>query len=975
MKSSLGKRLLSIFMVAVMALSVVYSPLLADRVDATCASGIKGNGTNGISININAAPYTTFATYNWADGWGRGGCTWFAAARAYQLTGIGNTIITGSNWYNTFFNTFGYGRGSEPREKALACYTNHVAVVEKVNGNTITISEGGAVDGLSDVSHGYCIIHNLSRSEVESSRGGAFLGYVYLTSGNAPTVGKSTVSVSTGNSATATKITWTAASNASYYNLRLYKYNGTEYVTYKDINNLTSRSYSITLPAGLYAAAVTACNGGSSTKSDNAHFTINSWWYNGPKANNLGDDFYARIVLTSTNVAPGVNASTRNIENVSYTNERDFGYRTQFWHFVRNTDGSYRILNAFSSYFGKDQPLEALGRSSGNRVALGTYYSGNALQDWWIYGPSNGKYIIRNDASDFVLNVDCAYASAGTKLQIWTYTDSVAERMTIEKHTPVNKTTLGVRAYSENDDVYFHWTKPSGELKWYYMHIDQIDASGKIIKSYDQSNIDPETTYKYVKLPAGNYKASISSNSLFNSAFSDEIEFSVDTNCIHSWKKETTKAPTCTESGIQTNTCEKCGKIETQTIGKKGHYIITDNAVAATCTKTGLTKGEHCKYCSYKVEQQVVPKKDHTLETDKAVKATCTKTGLTEGKHCTKCDYKIAQEIIPALGHDIVKDTAVTATCTNSGLTEGEHCTRCSYKVKQQFVSKAPHDYVLDSEIAATCAATGQKIYYCSICNKKKTESTPKLNHNIVKDAAVAATCTKTGLTEGEHCTKCDYKVAQQTVDKTDHNYGAYVTIEKAGFGTDGKKTATCINKGCGSTKEEVIDWAFCGLDYSTYTFNNKNKTPKVYVNDINFNDIKYTATYPKARKNVGKYAIKVKLTGADYEGTETLYFKINPAGKSISKLSKGKKSFTVKWSKPSSTYRKQMTGYQIKYSTSSKMSKSKTVTVKSTKATSKTIKKLKAKKNYYVQLRTYKKIGKSYYYSGWSKIKKVKTK
>ncbi len=36
---------------------------------------------------------------------------------------------------------------------------------------------------------------------------------------------------------------------------------------------------------------------------------------------------------------------------------------------------------------------------------------------------------------------------------------------------------------------------------------------------------------------------------------------------------------------------------------------------------------------------------------------------------------------------------------------------------------------------------------------------------------------------------------------------------------------------------------------------------------------------------------------------------------------------------------------------------------------------KIKAKKTYYVQLRTYKKIGSGYYYSGWSKTKKVKTK
>jgi hypothetical protein len=50
-------------------------------------------------------------------------------------------------------------------------------------------------------------------------------------------------------------------------------------------------------------------------------------------------------------------------------------------------------------------------------------------------------------------------------------------------------------------------------------------------------------------------------------------------------------------------------------------------------------------------------------------------------------------------------------------------------------------------------------------------------------------------------------------------------------------------------------------------------------------------------------------------------------------------------------------------------------VTVKKAKTTKKVIKKLKAKKKYYVQIRTYKKVGKKYYYSKWSKVKTVKVK
>lgn len=147
---------------------------------AACTYGIKGNGTNGIYVDINAAPYTTFQKYSYGNNaYSTVGCAWYASARANQITGKGSTIWSGYNWYYNNYNYFGYGRGSVPREKALACYQNHVAVVEKVNGNTITLSEGGSTY-YSDYSHGYCVIRNMSRSEVESSRGGAFLGYVYL---------------------------------------------------------------------------------------------------------------------------------------------------------------------------------------------------------------------------------------------------------------------------------------------------------------------------------------------------------------------------------------------------------------------------------------------------------------------------------------------------------------------------------------------------------------------------------------------------------------------------------------------------------------------------------------------------------------------------------------------------------------------------------------------------------------------------
>lgn len=162
-------------------------------------------------------------------------------------------------------------------------------------------------------------------------------------------------------------------------------------------------------------------------------------------------------------------------------------------------------------------------------------------------------------------------------------------------------------------------------------------------------------------------------------------------------------------------------------------------------------------------------------------------------------------------------------------------------------------------------------------------------------------------------------------------------------------------------------------LSTTIYTYNGKVKKPSVTVKNGSkkVSSGNYTVTYASGRKNVGKYKVTVKGKG-NFIGTKTLYFTINPKATSISKLTKGKKSFKVKWKKVSS----QASGYQIQYATNSKFTKNKkTVTVKSYKTTSKTVTKLKAKKKYYVKIRTYKKVGSTTYYSGWSKYKTVKTR
>lgn len=272
-----------------------------------------------------------------------------------------------------------------------------------------------------------------------------------------------------------------------------------------------------------------------------------------------------------------------------------------------------------------------------------------------------------------------------------------------------------------------------------------------------------------------------------------------------------------------------------------------------------------------------------------------------------------------------------------------------------------------------------------SIKFKSSDESIVSVSEDGTLTAKAAGTAEIDLLAEGDGTRVIDRAKVTVNVQEELHNFGKYTVEKKAGFDSDGYKTAKCLDEGCQAVDKKMIPKVKTPSMKKAYTFNKKAKTPTVKVKDVEGNTLAkvkssskkngFVVSYAKGRKNVGKYAVRVTLKGPEYKGSMTVSFKINPAGKSISKLSRTKRSITVTWKKASSTYRKQMTGYQLRYSTSSKMNNAKIVTVKNTKATSKTIKKLKANKKYYVQLRTYKTVKNDKYYSDWSKIKRVKIK
>lgn len=190
-------------------------------------------------------------------------------------------------------------------------------------------------------------------------------------------------------------------------------------------------------------------------------------------------------------------------------------------------------------------------------------------------------------------------------------------------------------------------------------------------------------------------------------------------------------------------------------------------------------------------------------------------------------------------------------------------------------------------------------------------------------------------------------------------------------FVTVGKSRYTCYLTVTAAKPKSVR------FNKNSFTYNGKVQKPSVIVCGVDGKTLKtsdYTVTYSFGSKNVGNYHVTVRMKG-NYTGSYTYSYRILPKATSIKKMTAGKKKFTVSWT----AKKTQTDGYQVQYSLKKNMSDAKSSYAKKATRNLLTISKLKAKKTYYVRVRTYKtvKSGKKNVklYSGWSGIRKIKTK
>lgn len=276
------------------------------------------------------------------------------------------------------------------------------------------------------------------------------------------------------------------------------------------------------------------------------------------------------------------------------------------------------------------------------------------------------------------------------------------------------------------------------------------------------------------------------------------------------------------------------------------------------------------------------------------------------------------------------------------------------------------------------CFQNGIKTFTCSICGVTYTEEFPMIDHSYIESVIAEPTCFEKGLIEST-CIYCG-DTNQSSIPEADHDY--MVSVTKATQNKAGRVVNECII--CGDNSSKIIPKVSkITLSRVGFAYSGKKCVPTVTVKNGKgvklVKNTDYTVTIRNGKGkvvknpvNVGRYKVSIVFKG-NYKGTVIRYYKINPKPVTVTSLNGGNDRFTAKWNGAGM----QVTGYQIRYSTQKNITvkNAKTIVVKGSKSGTATVKNLKDKKKYYVQVRTYKTVNGVKCYSAWSKSKTVTTK
>ena len=174
--------------------------------------------------------------------------------------------------------------------------------------------------------------------------------------------------------------------------------------------------------------------------------------------------------------------------------------------------------------------------------------------------------------------------------------------------------------------------------------------------------------------------------------------------------------------------------------------IVIDPEISATCTKEGLTAGSHCSDCNNIITKgEAIPAKGHTIVPEPEIPATCQHSGGVKG-HCSVCGEDTGWiRRVSATKHKII--TMYTPpTCTQFGKTE-TYCEMCGERnidadganIELQQYPPLHHQY--DSGVIDV--KTQKKLLTCTICGAHGSKPLTSSDYLLISN--LKYTVTKTG--------------------------------------------------------------------------------------------------------------------------------------------------------------------------------------------------------------------------------------
>ena len=165
---------------------------------------------------------------------------------------------------------------------------------------------------------------------------------------------------------------------------------------------------------------------------------------------------------------------------------------------------------------------------------------------------------------------------------------------------------------------------------------------------------------------------------------------------------EQVTAPTCTEIGFTTHTCDVCGHsyVDAQTAALGHVWRDADCLTAKTCYACGITEGTAL---------------GHNYEAV-VTEPTCTEGGYTTHT-CTGCGDSYTDSKTSATGHSI-SSSVKAPTCTTVGYTTYS-CANCDYKYSDSVIAAIGHSW--KDGICANCNTECAHTYtdgVCATCGK-----------------------------------------------------------------------------------------------------------------------------------------------------------------------------------------------------------------------------------------------------------------